>query len=296
MARLLEEAGLPPGLLHVLPGGSDIGRALVVDAEVPVIAFTGSVAGGREVARLAGPLLKRVHLELGGNSALVVLEDADLEQAVRAAASGRSTTPDRCAWLRRHLVAAPLVQRYTALLAERAEELKVGDPAAAGVAYGPLIDDAARDRVHAVVQDTVSAGARLVTGGTFEQLFYRPTVLADVPISARAYQEEIFGPVAPIVAFENVEEAARLAAQTPYGLSLAVLTRDVMKGLELADQVPVGMVHINDQTSTGEAIAPFGGVGASGNGYRVGGQQANLDAFTETQWVTINQKPGSYPF
>jgi benzaldehyde dehydrogenase (NAD) len=296
-ARLLEEAGLPDGLLHVLPGGGDVGQELVTDPLVPVIAFTGSVSAGRAVARLAAPLLKRVHLELGGNSALVVLEDADLEQAVAAGSFGSFHNAGQvCMAVSRHIVAAPLVEEYTTLLAERAEKLEVGDPAHGDVAYGPLIDGAARDKVHAIVHDSISSGARLVTGGTYEQLFYRPTVLAEVPISSPAYREEIFGPVAPIVGFRDLDEASRLAAETPYGLSLAVMTRDVMKGLSLADRVPVGMVHINDQTSTDEPIAPFGGVGLSGNGHRIGGPEANLEAFTETQWVTINQEPGSYPF
>ena len=297
-ARLFEEAGLPPNLLHVLPGGGNIGQALVTHPLVPVIAFTGSVTAGRKVAQLAAGMLKRVHLELGGNSALVVLEDADVEQAVQAGSFGSFHHAGQvCMASSRHLVATPVVEEYTALLAERAEKLRVGDPAADdGVAYGPLIDAAARDRVHALVHDSVAAGARLMTGGSFDRLFYQPTVLADVPLGARAYLEEIFGPVAPVVAFKDIDEAARLASQTEYGLSLAILTRDIVGGLALAERVPVGMVHINDQTSTGEAIAPFGGVGLSGNGYRIGGQAANLEAFTEVQWVTINQEPGSYPF
>jgi benzaldehyde dehydrogenase (NAD) len=147
-----------------------------------------------------------------------------------------------------------------------------------------------------MVHDSVAAGARLVTGGSYDHLFYQPTVLADVPVEARAYQEEIFGPVAPIVGFKDIDEAARLATETECGLSLAILTTDVMSGLALAERVPVGMVHINDQTSTDEPIAPFGGVGFSGNGYRIGGQQANLEAFTEMQWITVNQEPGTYPF
>jgi benzaldehyde dehydrogenase (NAD) len=297
-ARLLEEAGLPPDVLHVLPGGGDIGRELVTHPDVPVIAFTGSATAGKEVAQLAAGLLKRVHLELGGNSALVVLEDADVEQAVRAGSFGSFHNAGQvCMAASRHLVAASLVEQYTALLVERAEKLRVGNPAEDNaVAYGPLIDEAARDRVHAIVGDTVAAGARLVTGGSYDELFYRPTVLADVPPESRAYQEEIFGPIAPIVAFKDIDEAARFAAQTDSGLSLAILTTDITRGLALAERVPVGMVHINDQTSTDEPIAPFGGVGSSGNGYRIGGQQANLEAFTEMQWVTVNQEFGSYPF
>jgi len=297
LARLFEDAGLPPGLLHVLPGGGDIGRELVTDPDVPVIAFTGSVSAGREVAKLAAPLLKRVHLELGGNSALVVLDDADVEQAVRAAAFGSFHHAGQvCMAASRHLVAASLAEEFTARLRERAEQLRVGNPADDDVAYGPLIDEAARDRVHAVVQASVTSGARLVTGGSYDGLFYRPTVLADVPLEARAYQEEIFGPVAPVVTFKDIEEAARLAAGTAYGLSLAVLTEDAMKGLALADKIPVGMVHINDQTSTDEPIAPFGGMRLSGNGFRIGGQEANLEAFTETQWITVNRLSPTYPF
>jgi benzaldehyde dehydrogenase (NAD) len=297
-ACLLEQAGLPPDVFHVLPGGGDIGRELVIHPDVPVIAFTGSVTAGREVARLAAGLLKRVHLELGGNAALVVLEDADVEQAVRAGSFGSFHNAGQvCMASSRHLVAAPLVEQYTALLAERAGKLRVGNPADDDdLAYGPLIDEVARDKVHAIVQDSVAVGARLITGGSYDHLFYRPTVLADVPVEARAYQEEIFGPVAPIVGFKDIDEAARLATETECGLSLAILTTDIMSGLALAERVPVGMVHINDQTSADEPIAPFGGVGLSGNGYRIGGQQANLEAFTEMQWITVNQETGSYPF
>ena len=196
----------------------------------------------------------------------------------------------------RHLVAAPLVDDYTALLSERASRLVVGDPLTADVAYGPLIDATARDRVHQVVNDSVAAGAMLVTGGTYEELFYRPMVLAEVPLSARAYREEIFGPVAPIVGFSDLEEAARLAAGTEYGLSLSILTKDIAAALALADKIPAGMVHINDQTVTDEPIAPFGGVGLSGNGSRIGGLNTNLAAFTEMQWLTVQARPGGYPF
>jgi benzaldehyde dehydrogenase (NAD) len=152
-ARLLEEAGLPAGLLHVLPGGGDIGRALVTDPDVPVIAFTGTVAAGRHIAQLAAPLLKRVHLELGGNSVLVVLDDADIAQAVKAASFGSFHHAGQvCMASSRHLVAASLVEQYTTLLAHRTEQLRIGNPADGDVAYGPLIDEAARDRVDGIVQ------------------------------------------------------------------------------------------------------------------------------------------------
>ena len=163
-ACLLEQAGLQPDVFHVLPGGGDIGRELVIHPDVPVIAFTGSVTAGREVARIAAGLLKRVH-RIGSNSALVVLEDADVEQAVRAGGGSFHNAGQVCMASSRHLVAAPLVEQYTALLAEQAEKLRVGNPADDDdVACGPLIDEAARDRVHAIVHDSVAAGARLVTG------------------------------------------------------------------------------------------------------------------------------------
>ena len=155
-------------------------------------------------------------------------------------------------------------------------------PRADAVAVGPLIDAAQRDTVHRVVTTSIDDGARLVTGGTYENLFYRPTVLADVPLTAPAYAQEIFGPVAPVVTFDTVDDATRLATDTGYGLSLGILTRDITQALRLAERIPSGLVHINDQTVNDEAVAPFGGVGDSGNGARHGGTQANLAAFTDT--------------
>ncbi len=140
------------------------------------------------------------------------------------------------------------------------------------------------------------AGARLAAGGTYEGLFYRPTVLTDAPLTAPAHAEEIFGPVAPVVPFRDLDEAARLAGGTAYRLTLGILTRDVMKGRALAERVPSGLVHINDQTVNDEALIPFGGVGKSGTGARHGGTQADLDAFTETQWVTMRADLPHYPF
>jgi benzaldehyde dehydrogenase (NAD) len=127
-------------------------------------------------------------------------------------------------------------------------------------------------------------------------LFYRPTVLTDISTDSPAYANEVFGPVAPITPFSSIDEAIELARDTKYGLSLGILTRDVMKGVELADRIPSGIVHINDQTVSDEAVAPFGGVGASGTGARLGGPAANIDAFTETQWLTMQGEISRYPF
>ena len=296
-ARLFEEAGLPAGLLHVLPGGPDVGAAIVADPVIRVIAFTGSTRAGKLVARAAADRLKRVHLELGGNSALVILDDVDIDAAASVGAFGSFNHAGQiCMASSRHLVDARIADEYTAALAEHAQRLPVGDPTRDDVALGPVIDANQRDNIHRIVTDSVAAGARLAAGGTYDDLFYRPTVLGDVPPEAPAYAEEIFGPVAPVVAFRDLDEAVELAAGTEYGLSLAVLTRDVMKGLAFAERVPSGLVHINDQTVNDEALVPFGGVGYSGNGSRQGGAAANLDAFTETQWVTMRSNPPAYPF
>ncbi len=297
LARVFEEAGLPAGLLHVLPGGSDVGEALVGDPHVRVISFTGSTAAGRRVGEIAARQLKRAHLELGGNNALVVLEDADLDLAVGAGAWGSFLHQGQiCMTTGRHLVHADIADEYVARLAEKAAHLPVGDPFTDQVALGPVIDAGQRDKIHGLVTASVDAGARLAAGGEYDGLFYRPTVLDAVTPEMPAYAQEVFGPVAPVVRFSSLDEAVALAGATEYGLSLGILTRDVMRGLALADRIPSGIVHINDQTVADEASAPFGGVGSSGTGSRVGGAAANLEAFTETQWVTLRGAIAPYPF
>jgi benzaldehyde dehydrogenase (NAD) len=295
LARVFEEAGLPEGLLHVLPGGADTGGALVTDPLIRVISFTGSTAAGRKVGALAGQHLKRVHLELGGNSALIVLDDADLDKAASAGAWGSFLHQGQiCMTTGRHLVQEAVYDDYVSRLAEKADHLPVGNPTGQ-VALGPIIDERQRDKVHALVTSSVDAGARLAAGGTYEGLFYQPTVLADVEPAMPAYANEVFGPVAPVVRFSTLDEAAKLAADTEYGLSLGILTGNPMRGLELARRIPTGIVHINDQTVDDSPNTPFGGLFASGTGARFGGT-ANIDAFTDTRWVTIRAEIAPYPF
>jgi benzaldehyde dehydrogenase (NAD) len=297
VARVFEEAGLPAGVLHMLPGGADAGQALVTDRHVRVIAFTGSTAAGRAVGESAARHFKRAHLELGGNSALIVLDDADLDLAVSAGAFGSFMHQGQiCMATSRHLVHERIADDYVERLAAKADALPVGDPAKEQVALGPIIDEVQRDKVHALVTSSVDAGARLAAGGRFDGLFYRPTVLAEVTPDTPAYANEIFGPVAPVTTFGTLDEAVELAAGTEYGLSLGILSRDVMKAWDLAGRIPSGIVHINDQTVDDEATAPFGGVGSSGTGGRFGGATANIDAFTETQWVTMQGDIAPYPF
>jgi benzaldehyde dehydrogenase (NAD) len=296
IARLFEEAGLPPGVLHVFSGGAEVGRALVEDPNVAMISFTGSTAAGRSVGELAGRQLKRVVLELGGNSPLIVLEDADVDAAASAGAFGSFLHQGQiCIATSRHLVHEKVAEAYVEALAERARRLPVGDPERDEVALGPLINDKQVRRVARIVEETIAQGGRLVTGGTPDGPFYPATVLADVLPSMTAFREEIFGPVAPIVTFADDEEAIALANDTEYGLSAAIHSRSIGRAEQLAARVHSGMVHINDMTINEESPAPFGGHGSSGNGSHFGGV-ANLDLFTEWQWRTSRPVATPFPF
>jgi benzaldehyde dehydrogenase (NAD) len=263
---------------------------------VRVVSFTGSTAAGRAVGALGAQHLKRTHLELGGNSALIVLPGADLTKAVSAGAFGSFMHQGQiCMTTGRHLVHESLHDDYVDALAATADHLPVGDPAAGQVALGPIIDEGQLKKIDSIVQDSVAAGAKLAAGGTFEGLFYRPTVLAQVSGDTVAWREEIFGPVAPVRPFSTIEEAAALASENDYGLSLGILG-EVGEAMKIADAIPSGIVHINEQTVGDEANAPFGGVAASGTGSRFGGAQANIEAFTETQWLTLRPEIAPYPF
>jgi benzaldehyde dehydrogenase (NAD) len=296
LVQILREAGLPDGLLSLIPGGRETGEAAVSAPEVRVVSFTGSTAAGRAVGALGAQHLKRTHLELGGNSALIVLPGADLTKAVSAGAFGSFMHQGQiCMTTGRHLVHESLHDDYVEALAATADHLPVGDPAAGQVALGPIIDAGQLEKIDSIVQESVASGAKLAAGGTFEGLFYRPTVLAQVSSDTAAWREEIFGPVAPVRSFSTIEEAAALASENEYGLSLGILG-EVGQAMKVADAIPSGIVHINEQTVADEANAPFGGVGSSGTGSRFGGAQANIEAFTETQWLTLRPEIAPYPF
>ncbi len=298
IAGALLQAGLPEDVLAVLPGGGELGQAIVAHPRIPIIAFTGSTAAGRAIATAAAPLLKRLHLELGGNSALVVFDDVDIEKAAAAGSFGSFMHSGQiCMSSSRHLVHERIADEYIAAMSAHADALLVADPSVNPAAMiGPLIDAGQRDNVHRIVTATTAAGARLAAGGTYDELFYRPTVLAGVTPGTAAYDLEIFGPVAPITVFHSFEEAVELANGSEYGLSLGVLTRDIAQGLAFADRAVSGNVHVNDQTLVDDVIQPFGGVASSGNGSRVGSSRYNADAFTEQQWVTVQPEIAFYPF
>jgi benzaldehyde dehydrogenase (NAD) len=296
IARIFEEAGLPAGLLHVLPGAGEPGQALCEDPNIAMISFTGSTNTGRKVAALAGKNLKKVTLELGGKNSILILEDADLDLAASNIAwSCWLHQGQICMTAGRVLVHERLAAGLLERLVDKAQRLPVGDPDKEEVALGPLIDQQQLQRVDAIVQDSMKQGAELKAGGTHRQLFYAPTVLANVTPRMRAFREEIFGPIAALTTFCRDEDAIALAADTEYGLSAGVISASVEHALGVARQLPVGMTHINDQPVDDESAVPFGGVGASGNGGRHGGP-SNWDEFTEWRWMTIQDQAHAYPF
>jgi benzaldehyde dehydrogenase (NAD) len=295
-AAVFAEAGLPDGLLQIVVGGAEVGEAIVTDPNVAVVSFTGSPAAGRRVGELGGRLLKKISLELGGNNALVVLDDADLDAAASAGAYASFQFQGQvCFATGRHIVHRSVAAAYVDLLVEKAKRLRLGDPFREDVDLGPIVNEKQLARVDDIVRRSVEGGARLVVGGTHEGLFYRPTVLADVTTGLPAWTDEVFGPVAPVVVFDTDDEALALANDSEYGLAGAVYSRSISRGLALAQRMKAGMVHVNDQTINDEAVIPFGGMGASGNGSRYGGE-ANLDTFTDWQWVTVRDEPKSFPF
>jgi benzaldehyde dehydrogenase (NAD) len=296
LARLFEEAGLPPGVLQVLPGGPEIGKAVATDPLVAKISFTGSTAVGRRVAELAAPLFKKVSLELGGNNAFIVLDDADLDAAASAGSFGSYFHQGQiCFTAGRHVVHESVAKDYVERLAERAAALRIGNPHTDDVAIGPMIHTEQLERADRIVRDSVAAGARIVTGGTHEGLFYAPTVLDGVTPQMPAFVEEIFGPVAPVTTFSTDEDAIDLANRTEYGLVAAVQTRSLARGLAIARRLRTGIVHVNDQTIAHYSQSPIGGNSWSGNGSRIGGI-ANLDEWTQWRWVTFRDTQKRYPF
>lgn len=297
IAELFEAAGAPPGVLQVVTGpGGELGEALASHRDVNMIHFTGSSEVGRQIAEIAGRNLKKVSLELGGNNAFVVLDDADIESAAMIGAwSAFHYQGQTCITASRHIVMRKVADAYREALARRAKAIVVGDPSQDGVGLGPIIDEKQRDRAHGFVESSIRQGARLVEGGTYDGLFYRPTVLDGVTPEMPAFTEELFGPIAPITVVDTEEEALELTNQTEYGLVNSVFTADISRGLAFAERVHSGMVHVNDATPLDEAHVPFGGMGASGLGGRSGGE-ANLEEFTERRWISVQRTPVQYPY
>lgn len=295
-ARLFELAGLPAGLLHVLPGAADTGAALVSDEKVDMISFTGSTKVGRQIGAIAGGQLKRVSLELGGNNPYIVTEDADIDAAASAGAWGAFFHQGQiCLTAGRHLVHERVAEAYTAALVAKARALVVGDPRDPATQIGPVINERQAANVERIVAATLAAGGKLHAGGRRDGLLFEPTVITGVKPGMAAFDEEIFGPVAPITTFRDDAEAIALANASEYGLVAAVVCRDLARAQRIADALHAGVVHINDQTVLHSVYGTIGGFGASGNGF-AHSTLTNADQFSEWQWVTTRATLPSYPF
>jgi acyl-CoA reductase-like NAD-dependent aldehyde dehydrogenase len=297
--EILREAGFPPGVLNIVthaPGeAGPIGEELTEHPAVRRINFTGSTSTGRKIAEAAGRNLKRVVLELGGYNPLVVLEDADLDYAVDAAAFGSFLHQGQiCMSARKIVVERPIADTFVERLVEKTKGLKAGDPKEHDTIIGPLINEDALETVKGRVDEAVSKGARVLVGGEAEGPNYQATLLADVPEDSEFARVETFGPVAAIEIVDGPEEAVARANSTQYGLAAGIITNDPDKGLALAQQIQSGIVHVNDQPIGDEPQMPFGGVKDSGWG-RFGGRAA-MDEFTELRWITVQSGTHPYPF
>ncbi|ARP55135.1 hypothetical protein ALFP_3248 [Alcaligenes faecalis] len=288
-AEILEEAGLPPGVLTVLLTTDEaLGDTLFSDPRVKLVTFTGSARVGRILADLAGRHQKRIVLELGGKSPVVVLDDATLDYAVRSAAFGIYFNQGQvCMANSRIIVEQGIYDAFCEAFAKQVARIPTGDPALPQTAVGPLISSEQADFVQAHIQDAVSKGATLLAGGGREGNVIQPTALCDVTPDMHLYHDETFGPVAAIYKARDYEHALEMANDTSYGLSSAILTNDLQKAMDFAERIEAGSVHINDNSFDDDPNAPFGGFKDSGYGKENG--RYSIADMTELKWVTIQQ-------
>lgn len=268
ISRYLEEAGLPRAAHQLVTGGRDVGEALVRAPGVHMIAMTGSTEAGKQILKVAAETLKKVHLELGGNDATIICEDADVEATADALISGRFTSGNGqiCCAVKRVLVHRSIFDDVLSAVTERARALSVGNPLEAGTDVGPLINARAAERVEAQVARAVADGATIVSGGKRHGNFFEPTVLTGVAPGTPAFAEETFGPVLPLIPYDDLEEALRLANDSPFGLQAAIFTRDIRKIMRAYEVLDVGTVVVNHTTAIRVETLPFGGNKGSGNG------------------------------
>jgi succinate-semialdehyde dehydrogenase/glutarate-semialdehyde dehydrogenase len=291
LAKLLEEAGLPAGVLNLITASSAAKTTgpLIVDPRLRKLSFTGSTEVGRGLMRSASENLLRLSMELGGNAPFLVFEDADLDAAVAGAVIAKMrNVGEACTAANRFHVQAPVAEAFADRLAEKLGAMQVGRGTEPGIEVGPLIDGRQRGKVAELVDDAVAKGARALIGGHSQNgagYYYSPTVLADVPDSARLLKEEIFGPVAPVRAFATEADAIAAANDTEFGLVAYVYTRDVTRALRVIEQLQTGMVGLN-QGLVSNPAAPFGGVKQSGFG-REGGPEG-IGEYLATKYVAIN--------
>jgi succinate-semialdehyde dehydrogenase / glutarate-semialdehyde dehydrogenase len=291
LAQILEESGLPGGVFNILTTSSSSKATgpLIQDPRLRKLSFTGSTEVGRKLIEASAQNVLRTSMELGGNAPFLIFDDADLDAAVEGALLAKMRNiGEACTAANRFHVAESLQEEFSRRLAERMGALKVGRGTEEGVTVGPLIDEASREKVAELVQDALDKGATRVIGGEIPDgrgYFYPPTVLGDVPDDARVNREEIFGPVAPVGAFESEEDAIARANDTEFGLVAYVFTRDIKRAIRVCEGLETGMVGLN-QGMVSNAGAPFGGVKQSGIG-REGGKEG-LEEFLETKYVAVN--------
>ncbi|MFE6158864.1 aldehyde dehydrogenase family protein [Streptomyces sp. NPDC056486] len=296
LAKVFEDAGLPAGVLNVVVTDiAEIGDAFIEHPVPSVISFTGSDRVGRHVATVCASQFKRSILELGGNSALVVLDDADVDYAVDAAVFSRFVHQGQvCMAANRILVDRSLEAEFTEKFVAKIASLNVGDPADPATHIGPLINSSQADAVTKVVDQAVAGGAKALLHGRTKGNLVAPTVLTDLPADSPALRQEIFGPVALVMPFDGEEDAVRITNDTPYGLSGAVHTADVERGVRFARRINSGMFHVNDGTVHDEPIVPFGGEKHSGIG-RLNGE-STVEAFTTQKWISVQHGRSQFPF
>jgi acyl-CoA reductase-like NAD-dependent aldehyde dehydrogenase len=298
IVEAFQEAGFPAGAVNLITNApedaNEVVGALIDHPAVRRINFTGSTHVGRIVARRAAEHLKPVLLELGGKAPLIVLEDADLDEAVKAAAFGAFMNQGQiCMSTERIIVVEAVADEFARRFAEKASSMACGDPREGKTPLGCVIDLTTVERVGALVDDALGKGAVQLAGGPADGVLMSATVIDKVTDQMKLYRDESFGPVVAIVRATDEEDAIRLANDSEYGLSAAVFTRDTARGLRVARRIRSGICHVNGPTVHDEAQMPFGGVGASGYG-RFGGK-AGIDSFTELRWITIETQPGHYP-
>jgi acyl-CoA reductase-like NAD-dependent aldehyde dehydrogenase len=298
IVEALVESGLGDGIVNLVTNApEDAGEvvgALIDHPAVRRVNFTGSTAVGRIIAKRAAEHLKPVLLELGGKAPLIVLDDADLDEAVKAAAFGAFMNQGQiCMSTERIIVVDSVADAFVAKFKEKVGSMPVGDPREGTTPLGAVIDRKTVDHVKALVADAVANGAEQVNGGDTDGVLMPAHVIDKVTPAMKLFRDESFGPVVGIVRARDEAHAIELANDTEYGLSAAVFTRDTARGLRVARQVQSGICHVNGSTVHDEAQMPFGGVKASGYG-RFGGR-AGIDAFTELRWITIETQPSHYP-
>ncbi len=293
------EAGFPDGVVQVVTNApadaADVVGALIDAPEIRRINFTGSTAVGRIIATRAAQHLKPCLLELGGKAPLLVLEDADLDEAVKAAAFGAFMNQGQiCMSTERIIVVDAVADMFAEKFAAKVATMAVGDPREGKTPLGAVVDVKTVAHCRALVDDALAHGARLLTGGATTANVLMPAHVVDgVTQAMKLFRDESFGPVVGIIHARDEAHAIDLANDSEYGLSAAVFTRDTARGLAVARQIRSGICHVNGPTVHDEAQMPFGGVGASGYG-RFGGRQG-IDSFTETRWITVETQPGHYP-